>query len=104
MKLTASTVSAIAMPGAIHSHGVSISTDGDCAALIISPQDGIGICDAETQEREPGLEDDRVRDAEGGEHRERAHDVRQQVVGQDLAVADTDDPRRSHELRLAERE
>ena len=42
MKLTESTVSAIATPGAIHNHGVSMSTVGDCAALIISPQLGTG--------------------------------------------------------------
>ena len=104
MKLTASTVVAIAMPGAIQSQGVSISTDGDCAALIISPQDGIGILHAEAEERETRLEDDRVRDAERGEHGERAHDVREQVAAQDLAVADPHHSRRRHELRLAERE
>ena len=80
MKLTDSTVSAIAMPGEIHSQGVSMRTVGDWAALIISPQDWDRDLDAEAEERQAGLEDDRARDAERGQDRERAHDVRDQMA------------------------
>src|SRR5829696_1079987 len=60
-----------------------------------------GDLDAEPEERQAGLEDDRARDAERGEDRERAHDVRDQVTEQDLGRAHADHPRGHDVFRFA---
>ena len=58
--------------------------------------------DAETQEAQARLQEDRRRDAEGGHHGQRSEDVGQHVPEQDRPVGHADDARRGDELRFAQ--
>ena len=74
------------------------------ASMIMFPRLGLGRLDAEAEEREAGLEQDRVRDAERRDDGQRPDDVRQQVAAEDRPVAHADHARGRDELRFAQRQ
>ena len=90
MKLIASTEIAIAAPGAIHTQGFSrIVPDVDRAVEHLAPA-GLRRLDAEAEEAQAGLGDDRVRHAEAREDDQRTRDVGQDVPADDPPIAGAD--------------